>query len=146
MRKLGEHLGPWVSLILSSMFFGLIHILNPKASIASSIAITLTAGVVLGLLYLLSENLWLPIGLHVAWNFVQGGIFGIPGSGKSQKGLLESKLVGTDLITGGKFGPEASIVTIMLFTFVNLYLLRQVLLKRIEGNTKEFVEVTDEAI
>src|SRR5471030_2266301 len=80
------------------------------ATIGSSVAIALEAGILLGAAYALTGRLWLPIGLHLGWNFAEGSIFGMAVSGGSQKGsLITGELHGSNLLTGGVFGPEASI-------------------------------------
>jgi hypothetical protein len=78
------------------------------ATAATSAAIAVEAGVLLGACFLLVRNLWLPIGLHIGWNFTEGGVFGAPISGHAAQGLVRVRLQGPDAITGGGFGPEAS--------------------------------------
>jgi len=69
----------------------------------------------LGAAYALTGRLWLPIGLHLGWNFAEGSIFGMAVSGGSQKGsLITGELHGSNLLTGGVFGPEASIVAVVV--------------------------------
>jgi hypothetical protein len=98
---------------VSAALFGLLHALNPGATMTSTVAIALEAGVLLAAAYALTRNLWFPIGLHLGWNFTEGGIFGASISGGAAgKGIFSVSLAGPDLITGGKFGPEASMVAI----------------------------------
>ena len=59
---------------------------------------------------MVTRALWLPIGLHFAWNFFQGPVFGFPVSGTQTSTLLQLEPVGPELLTGGRFGPEASLV------------------------------------
>ena len=59
---------------------------------------------------MLTRSLWLPMGLHAAWNFTQGEIFDVPVSGLSEHGLLNAKLSGPALLSGGSFGLEASVI------------------------------------
>ena len=66
----------------------------------------------LGLAYSLARNLWFPIGIHFAWNFTQGGIFGAPISGFRFKSIFEFQLSGPEILTGGAFGPEASLAAL----------------------------------
>jgi len=113
-RILEESLGTWISLIITSLFFGFAHAANPGATPFSSIAIALEAGTMLGMAYTATRRLWLPIGIHFAWNFVQGGVFGIKVSGLDVTGWLISRLVGPELISGGNFGAEASVVALTL--------------------------------
>ena len=70
------------------------------------------AGAFLALGYLTTRQLWLPIGLHIGWNFFEGVVFGFPVSGTETYSLLITNMVGPDLWTGGPFGPEAGIVVL----------------------------------
>lgn len=110
-RILESGLGTTTALALSAALFGLAHGLNPGATAMSTTAIALEAGVLLGAAYALTRNLWFCIGLHFGWNFTEGGVFGAAVSGFSgNRGILPVSLSGPDLLTGGKFGPEASVV------------------------------------
>jgi hypothetical protein len=113
-RILEEWLGTWISLVLTATFFGALHLLNPNATAMGAIGIALSAGVLLAGAYVVTRRLWLPIGLHFAWNFTEGGIFELPVSGGSAHGFIRCQLEGPEWLTGGKFGPEASIVIIVL--------------------------------
>ncbi|MFQ6600332.1 CPBP family intramembrane glutamic endopeptidase [Flavobacterium sp. C3NV] len=111
-RIMEEKLGSYVSLIISSVLFGALHLANPHSTLISSICIT-TAGFLMGAAFIYSRNLWMPIALHFAWNFTQSGIFGAITSGNDKtKSLLEAKIQGPEFITGGAFGPEGSIEAI----------------------------------
>jgi membrane protease YdiL (CAAX protease family) len=112
-RIMEEGLGTWLSLIMSALLFGLVHIFNPNATILGALAIALTAGVILGAGYVLTRTLWLPIGIHFAWNFTLGGIFGLAVSGRAGRGFVDSALTGPELLCGGPFGPEASLFVIL---------------------------------
>ena len=123
-RILEERLGTAVALALSAAFFGLAHALNPGATVVSVTAIALEAGVLLGAAYALTRNLWFPIGLHFGWNFTEGGIFGVSVSGGSAiKGFFSVSLAGRPVLTGGKFGPEASVVAIVVCLALAIVLL-----------------------
>ncbi|MGH8316502.1 MAG: lysostaphin resistance A-like protein [Steroidobacteraceae bacterium] len=112
-RILEERFGTTAALALSAAVFGLLHALNPGATVVSTAAIALEAGVLLGAAYALTRNLWLPIGLHLGWNFTEGGIFGVSVSGGApMKGVFSVSLTGPPLLTGGKFGPEASLLAV----------------------------------
>lgn len=111
-RIMEEKLGSYVSLTISSVLFGVLHLANPHSTLISSICIT-TAGFLMGAAFIYSRNLWMPIALHFAWNFTQSGIFGAITSGNEKtKSLLEAKIQGPEFITGGAFGPEGSIQAI----------------------------------
>ncbi|MES3001559.1 MAG: type II CAAX endopeptidase family protein [Pseudomonadota bacterium] len=109
-----EGLGTWGALGISALFFGGVHIMNPGATVWSSIAIAIEAGVLLGLAYHLTRSLPLVMGIHMAWNFTQGTIFGIPVSGLKEKGLLISTRPGSEWLSGGDFGIEASVVAVLV--------------------------------
>ncbi|HEX2591879.1 MAG TPA: type II CAAX endopeptidase family protein [Rhizomicrobium sp.] len=113
-RIVEDRFGTLTGLLVSAGFFGLVHIGNPGATVISSIAIALEAGLLLGLAYTATRALWLPIGLHFAWNFTEGGVFGTEVSGGEIPGMLKTTLTGPDFMTGGSFGPEASIVAVVV--------------------------------
>ena len=115
-RLIESWLGSWIALILSAAVFGALHLGNPNASLLAGSAIALEAGVMLAALYMLTRRLWAAIGLHAAWNFAQGGIYGIAVSGFRQDGLLVPRITGSDLLTGGSFGAEASLPAIIVCT------------------------------
>jgi uncharacterized protein len=114
-RIVEESLGSWIALTFSAAIFGGLHAFNKGATLTSSVAIALEAGVLLGAVYMYTRRLWMPIGLHAGWNFTEGGIFGASVSGGHAEGMLSSRFrVGPDLLTGGQFGPEASVVAVVV--------------------------------
>ena len=115
LRVLDSWLGSWAALAITSLLFGLIHLLNPGASIMTALGLVIEAGVLLGAAYLLTRRLWLAIGIHIAWNTVQGGVFSsaVSGTGR-QSGLLLAETNGPDWLTGGSMGLEGSLVTVLL--------------------------------
>lgn len=129
-RLTEEGLGTWIALLVSALFFGFAHISNPGASAWSSLAISIEAGVLFGLLYHVTRSLWWCMGLHAGWNFVQGAVFGIPVSGIRVDGLVESQLQGPDWLDGGGFGAEASVLTVLTCGAVSLWLLQRMLRAR----------------
>jgi hypothetical protein len=122
-RWIEEFGGSWAALVVTSALFGLAHILNPGATWFSSFAIAVEAGLLLGACYMLTRSLWMPIGLHAAWNFTQGAIFGVPVSGHPTTGLLHARLTGPELLSGGAFGLEASVIALGIATAAGLWLL-----------------------
>ena len=123
-----EGLGPWWALGISSVLFGIIHVLSAGATVQSVIAITLEAGVLLGAAYLLTHRLWLPIGIHVAWDLANDGIFGAGAagiSGESIRGILQAALSGPAILSGGSAGVEASVVSVVVLLAVSIYMLRK---------------------
>ena len=121
-RWLEEFGGSWFALALTAALFGLGHIFNPNATALSSFAIALEAGVLLGGAYMLTRNLWMAVGLHAAWNFTQGWIFDVPVSGTDQHGMVEAQLSGPELLSGGAFGLEASLIAMVLATAAGVVL------------------------
>lgn len=122
-RWLEELGGSWVALALSSLLFGFLHAANPNATLTSSLAIALAAGVLLGGAYMLTRNLWLAIGMHAGWNVTQGLVWDVPVSGMALDGWVESRLVGDPLLSGGAFGLEASILTMVIATAYGVWLI-----------------------
>jgi len=125
-RIMEEKLGTYISLAISSLIFGILHLANPHSSVLSSICI-ITAGFLFGAAFIYKRNLWFPIAIHFAWNFTQSGIFGAITSGNEKtKSLFEAKIQGPEYITGGEFGPEGSIhatiiclIATLIFLFLN---------------------------
>jgi uncharacterized protein len=113
-RIVESSLGSWIAIAMSAALFGLLHIFNPGANGVSTIAIALEAGVLLAATYMFTRRLWMAIGLHTAWNFFEGGVFGASVSGGKPYGLFKSTFDGARLLTGGAFGPEASILAIVV--------------------------------
>jgi membrane protease YdiL (CAAX protease family) len=123
-RLIDERWNTWVALLVSALLFGLMHISNDNATWWSSMAISIEAGLLLAAAYKWSGTLWVPIGIHWAWNYVQGNVFGCAVSGsKAGTTILATTVNGPDIITGGAFGPEASIVAVILGTFFTLVFL-----------------------
>ena len=121
-RHLEDFGGSWFALALTSALFGVAHIFNPNATAFSSFAIAVEAGVLLGGAYMLTRSLWAPIGLHAAWNFTQGEIYDVPVSGIDGTGLVEAKLSGPELLSGGAFGLEASVIALVIATGAGVWL------------------------
>ena len=106
-------LGTWLATLISAGIFGLLHAGNPNATVVSTLAIAVSAGTVLAGAYVMTGRLWACIGMHFAANAAQAGVFGLPVSGRAAAGLLDSELSGPVLISGGEFGLEASVVTVV---------------------------------
>jgi membrane protease YdiL (CAAX protease family) len=124
LRYIEKVAGSWIALALTSALFGAAHLFNPGATWFSSFAIAIEAGMLLGAVYMLTRHLWAAMGLHAAWNFTQGWIFGLPVSGgHGGTGLLNGQLTGSDLLTGGAFGLEASLPAVIVATTVGAAIL-----------------------
>lgn len=122
-RLLDEWLGTRTALVLSALFFGFAHGRNPNATLVSSLSIALSAGVLLAAAFLATRRLWVSMGLHFGWNFTQGAIYGVPISGFSAQGILDGHLSGPQLLSGGRFGPEASVFVLPLGLIASFYFL-----------------------
>ena len=123
-RWIDERWNTWVALLISAILFGWMHISNDNATWWSSLAIAVEAGLLLGAAYKWSGSLWVPIGIHWAWNYTQGNIFGLAVSGSDAGETMLTTIVnGPDIITGGAFGPEASIISVILGTFFTIVFL-----------------------
>ncbi|RDY26561.1 CPBP family intramembrane metalloprotease [Romboutsia weinsteinii] len=108
MNVLGARYNVAIGLIISSAFFGLLHLGNDNVSIIAILNITLV-GIFFGLYVIKTNDLWAVCGMHSAWNFAQGNLFGFEVSGidTSVGTLVDLNLVGNNFISGGIFGPEA---------------------------------------
>ena len=115
--------GTWAALIVSSALFGASHLQNPNASWLAAVGIALEGGLLLGGAYMLTKRLWVPMGIHAAWNVTQGEVYDIPVSGTPVHGLLEARLAGPPLLTGNGFGLEASLISIIIGTLFAIYLI-----------------------
>jgi len=124
LRLLEKLVGTWWALAATSAFFGLAHLMNPDSTLFAAFAIACEAGILLGAAYLVTRRLWLAIGLHSAWNFTQGWVFSIPVSGGTPPlGLLITRRVGPEWLTGGDFGLEASAVALVVATVAGFAML-----------------------
>lgn len=114
-RFLEEGFGSWIALAFTASLFGLMHLSNPNATVWSAIAIALEAGLSIGAVYMATRSLWFAMGMHTAWNFLQGDMFGIAVSGNGTPASLFTPLIqGNPWLTGGAFGIEASVITVVL--------------------------------
>ncbi|MGO9831841.1 MAG: lysostaphin resistance A-like protein [Myxococcaceae bacterium] len=122
-RLLEQGLGTVVALLASAFLFGFGHSHNPGATTLSSVAIALEAGVLLAAAYVATRSLWLPIGLHAAWDFFEGPVYGAPVSGVALPSVLQARFPGPAWLTGGAFGAEAGLPAIFLGTALGLVFL-----------------------
>ncbi|MEU5460005.1 type II CAAX endopeptidase family protein [Streptomyces althioticus] len=120
-RTMEERFGTWGALVPTSVLFGAWHLANPDASLWGAAVIALSAGPMLGAAYVATRSLWMPIGLHFGWNFAASGIFSTEVSGNdTQQGLMDASTSGPTLISGGEFGPEASLYTLVFCALVTV--------------------------
>ena len=112
-RWIDEKWGFAAALITSAILFGAAHF--SQGTLWSSVAIAIEAGLLLAAAYKWAGTLWFPIGIHWAWNFFEGNVFGFAVSGQDAgESLIQSSISGPDILTGGIFGAEASIITVVL--------------------------------
>ena len=121
LNNLMRSTNKYVALSITSLLFMSIHLLNPNISILSVINLFL-AGIVLGIYYIHKKNLWLPIGMHLTWNYFQGPVFGFEVSGIETQSIVNQTISGSDLITGGSFGFEGSILATFIIIGMILFL------------------------
>ena len=125
MNILGARYNINIGLFISSVLFGLLHLFNPNVNIVAILNIILV-GYLFGLYVIKTNDLWGACGMHSAWNFAQGNLFGFEVSGLnvSVGSLFDFNLNGNSLISGGVFGPEAglasTIILIMGIAFILL--------------------------
>lgn len=113
LQVLNEVWGGAVSVIATSLFWGFAHLLNPRATMLGALNIVV-AGLIFAYAYSMTGKLWLPITLHFSWNFAEGAIFGFPVSGYPVTGAVFEPLVnGPQEMTGGLFGPEGGILSLL---------------------------------
>ncbi len=113
-RRLIEGIGPVGATIVVSVFFGLLHMLNPGATLVS-LVVTMLAGLLLSISWLRTRGLWLAWGLHFGWNASMGILFGLPVSGNSGfSTVVETRAIGPLWLTGGDYGPEAALFTVLV--------------------------------
>lgn len=109
LQTIASGLNLFWGIVLSSVIFGWLHLGNPNSNWVS-VAGIFFAGVFLAYGYVRTKQLWLPIGLHIGWNFCEGVVFGFPVSGLDIYALTRIEITGPELWTGGAFGPEAGLI------------------------------------
>jgi len=112
LKNLMYSFNKYVALFVSSLLFAVMHIANPNIDELSFIGLFL-AGILLGISYIFTKNLWFPIALHFSWNFFQS-LFGFNVSGQDIYSLIEFNITEKNIINGGDFGFEGSIFSIIV--------------------------------
>jgi hypothetical protein len=109
LQNISEGLNLSWGIVITSVLFALAHLLNPSPSLAAVLGLIL-GGLFFAFAYVRTGQLWLPIGIHIGWNFFEGTIFGFQVSGTEPFSLVRQTVQGPEIITGGAFGPEAGLV------------------------------------
>lgn len=113
LNNLMQSFNKWIALFISAALFAILHATNPSVTVISVAAIFI-AGILLGINYIYTKNLWFAIFMHFSWNFFQGSILGYEVSGIKTHTLFIQSLTGPDFFTGGNFGFEGSFICIVL--------------------------------
>ncbi|MBC7519530.1 MAG: CPBP family intramembrane metalloprotease [Sandarakinorhabdus sp.] len=119
LRLLWRGFGPWPAFAASAVLFGAGHIGNPGATFFSAACVAIEAGIMLASFYALTGRLWVSIGVHAGWNFTQGHVFGAAVSGGdfgAAMGRSTARAGHPAWLTGGAFGPEASLPALLVCT------------------------------
>lgn len=127
---------PWLSILISSLMFSSLHIFNPNVKMLG-LANIVIVGLLFGYMFVKTENLWMPIGYHITWNYFQGNIFGFPVSGTSPSGIYTFTSVKDNIFTGGAFGPEAGILTTIVIIIGAVVVWK---ITKIENRSQIFIE------
>lgn len=123
-RSVEAWFGSWAALVVSSLVFGLTHLINPQGTLEGALFIAVEAGILLAAAVMLTRRLWLSIGFHMAWNYTQSAIFsGVVSGNDAAPGLIRSTVAGPDLLTGGRFGVESSVLALVLCTSTGIVML-----------------------
>lgn len=120
MPAISDRFGIWAALIISSLVFALVHIANSNVSPMGMLNI-FSAGILLGILFIRYGNVWAASGLHFSWNYIQSTILGFEVSGEQTFNMMDTEEVGPDLITGGAFGFEGSIIAFLFLLLLIFY-------------------------
>ncbi len=110
LQNLSEGVGFPRAVVVSALYFGALHLTNPGANASSALG-TALFGVLAAVAYWATGDLWMPIGMHAAWNFFEGPVFGFLVSGLDLGGLFQLRVNGPEWLIGGSFGPEAGALT-----------------------------------
>ena len=124
LQNLSSSFNKYIALVMSSLVFMIMHIGNPNMSAIPLFNLFL-AGLFLGIYCIHRKNLWFPIGAHFTWNYFQGPVLGFEVSGNEVNSLFIQRLDGSDLITGGQFGFEGSIILTTFMIIGIIYLDRR---------------------
>lgn len=119
-----ERWGTRTALLVNMLLFALAHLPNEHVT-ALAVLNTGVAGLGFCAAWMLTRSLWLPVGLHFAWNYLFDGVFGVPVSGHAARGWLQVQMAGPEWLSGGAYGVEASVVTLLAWSALTLWALRR---------------------
>jgi membrane protease YdiL (CAAX protease family) len=123
-RSVETMFGSWAGILVSSLAFGAVHLMNPGTTMGGAVYIGIEAGLLLSAAYLVTRRLWICMGFHMAWNYFQSAVFsGVVSGAVSDPGLLKATIEGPELLTGGSFGMEHSVVALVICTTAGVILL-----------------------
>lgn len=120
LQNLSEGLNLFLGVLISSILFSIAHTYNANVSWHAYLGLFLS-GLFFAFCYVRTRQLWLPIGVHLGWNFFEGNVFGFPVSGSYYYQLIRQSSGGPELITGGAFGPEGGLIllpSLLVGTFI----------------------------
>lgn len=123
LGQLLETSNKYVALVVSSAIFTALHSLNPNMATIPVLNLFL-AGILLGITYIYTKNLWFPIALHFSWNFFQGPIFGFEVSGQKLYSVIQQSRMEDNFINGGSFGFEGSLLATLLMLIATFFIWR----------------------
>ena len=133
----------WLAVFLTSVPFAAIHLRNPNVAAGFTFFNTALAGVWLAVAYLRTRSLWFPLGVHWAWNWALGSLFGLPVSGISDLAphpLLRGTDLGPAWLTGGGYGIEGGLACTITLIVSTFFILRT----RLVGATPEMKTLTSQ--
>jgi membrane protease YdiL (CAAX protease family) len=117
----------WLAILLTSLPFAAVHLRNPNVVKGFTFINTALAGVWLAVAYLRTRSLWLPLGVHWAWNWALGSLFGLPVSGITTiapNPLLHGTDLGPAWLTGGSYGIEGGVACTIALVVSTIFIWR----------------------
>jgi membrane protease YdiL (CAAX protease family) len=124
-KLLEEYFGSWISMLISALLFGVAHMFNENATLWSAITIAIEAGILLSMAFIFTRRIWMIFGIHFTWNFMQATVFGLPASGLEFPGIINAAITGPVWLSGGDFGVEASLITVILGLVLSYFLFKK---------------------
>lgn len=127
MNQLGSRSKISLAIVGNSLIFSILHLSNSGFTILAFVNLSLI-GIIFSLIFYMTDSIYISAGAHSFWNMAMANIFGIVVSGDvaSPATILNTRLKGNSLVSGGSFGIEASIVTSLVFIIVLLILIRKI--------------------